>query len=314
MSGAGVARANENLSAFQAFVASGDYQNANFYLSNGFITAADVDSGQMFYTVLQNSYGGDLTANMRRIDQLYNYLSGLGAMDINRRFACGDEGVCLVVNWLAHGARTADIAWFVARGLDLNKREPDLVPATLPMIVRLGSVYGMNDLNWFVNNGMVLGDETYSIEELLNYRDGAIYTQAYQRGLVVPDNFLNLGAQNFLDVLIINLATEIDANDRAEARRRDVLCSFITYAAAAYTPSFDYLRHVLQAVGEFRGGNIGKQVRSDGSIYAPFPTACVLLVKAMATAHAQLDQITSEFANQGDVATASWLLSIKQGQ
>lgn len=308
------ARANDNLSAFTAFVRAADYQNANFYLANGFVAAADVDSGQMFYTILMDRYAEQLSDSLPAVEQLYTYLSGLGAIDLNRRFACGDNSECLLVNRLAQGYRTSTIAWFVSRGLDLNRRELDIVPATLPMVTRLGSVYNMNDLNWFVGNGMVLGDETYSIEELLAYRDSAIRNTRYDNELIVPENFLNLGNQNFLDVLVISLGSNIRDDGRAMSRRRDMLCSFITYAAGAYTPSFDYLRYLLQTVDEFRGNNIGSQTTGGGGVYAPFPTSCVLLVKAMATSHAQLEQITSEFANQGDVATASWLLSILQGR
>lgn len=310
--GASAVQSNDNLDAFEQFVAVANYADANFYLSNGFIAADDVDSSQLFKTVLVNAYGDNLSANARDIEQLYAYLSGLGPIDLNTPFSCGD-GDCLLVDWLAHGYRTNEIAWFVSHGLDLNQRLPEFVPATLPMIIRLGGVYGMKELNWFVANGMVLGDETYSIEELLNYRDGNIDGYPYQ-SLIVPDNFLNLGEQNLLDVLVITLATDMRGNARDQARRRDVLCSFITYAAAAYTPSYDYLRHLLQSVDEFRGKMIGRQVRGDGGVYAPFPTSCVLLVKAMATSHTQLEQITSEFANQGDVPTASWLLSIQQSR
>ncbi|ODT79026.1 MAG: hypothetical protein ABS76_21810 [Pelagibacterium sp. SCN 64-44] len=311
-----LAQDTNNTTAFQAFVAAGDYEKANFYLANGYVTAANIDSGQIFYTTLVEHYGGDLAANLGKIDRLYNYLAAISPIDLNRRFACGSDsaGICLLANTLSYGARPAEIAWFVTRGLDLNKREADIVPATLPLLTRLGTVYSMTDLNWFVANGMVLGDETYSIEELVGYEDRVLSTRDRYRQLTMPDNFLNLGDQNLLDVLIIALATDVSVNARQQALRRDVLCNFITYAASAYTPSFDYLRHVLKSVPDFRGDNIGKQTQGNGGVYAVFPTSCVLLVKAMATSHAHLDQITSEFANQGDVPTASWLLSIQQGR
>lgn len=311
-----LAQDTNNTTAFQAFVAAGDYEKANFYLANGYVTAADIDSGQIFYTTLVENHGGDLAANLGKIDRLYNYLAAISPIDLNRRFACGSDstGTCLLANTLSYGARPAEIAWFVTRGLDLNKREADIVPATLPLLTRLGTVYSMADLNWFVANGMVLGDETYSIEELVGYEDRVLGTRHRYRQLTMPDNFLNLGDQNLLDVLVIALATDVSVNARQQALRRDVLCNFITYAASAYTPSFDYLRHVLKSVPDFRGDNIGKQTQGNGGVYAVFPTSCVLLVKAMATSHAHLDQITSEFANQGDVPTASWLLSIQQGR
>jgi len=311
-----LAQDTNNTTAFEAFVAAGDYEKANFYLANGYVSADSIDSSQVFYTTLLERYGDNLTANLGKVDRLYNYLAAISPIDLNKRFACPGraEGVCLLANTLSSGARPADIAWFVARGLDLNKREADIVPATLPLVTRLGSVYSMTDLNWFVANGMVLGDETYSIEELVGYEDGVLGTRHRYRQLTMPDNFLNLGDQNLLDVLVIALATDVSVNARQQALRRDVLCNFITYAASAYTPSFDYLRHVLKSVPDFRGDNIGKQTQGNGGVYAAFPTSCVLLVKAMATSHAHLDQITSEFANQGDVPTASWLLSIQQGR
>lgn len=311
-----MAQDTNNTTAFEAFVAAGDYEKANFYLANGYVSAANIDAGQIFYSTLIERYGDNLTANLGKVDRLYNYLAAISPIDLNRRFDCAGRmtGTCVLANTLLYGARPADIAWFVTRGLDLNKREADIVPATLPLVVRLGTTYSMTDLNWFVANGMVLGDETYSIEELVGYRDDFLNSRSNYYQLVMPGNFLNLGDQNLLDVLVITLATDVDVNNRQQALRRDTLCNFITYAASAYTPSFDYLRHVLKAVPAFRGDNIGKQTSGNGGIYAAFPTSCVLLVKAMATSHAHLDQITSEFANEGDVATASWLLSILQGR
>lgn len=304
-----------NLGAFEEFVANGNYRDANFYLANGFLTAGDIDTSQLFYSVLHKRFEADIRRNARAIDELYNYLSPLGTIDLNRQFLCDRSGQdqCLLANDLISlRVRPNEVAWFVARGLNLNKRDVELVPATLPLITRFGSHYSLNDLNWFAANGMVLGDELYTIEELVNYRDRYIGPSVYDEKLRVPSNFLNLGDQNFLDVLVMVLATDMYLNDLQQSRRRDALCNFITYAAAAYSPSYDYLQHLLDEVDEFRGGNIGKQVRSDGGIYAPFPPSCVSLVQAMAVSHARLNDVIDHFARTGDVNTASWLLSLMQ--
>jgi hypothetical protein len=310
-------QANESVQAFESFVMAGDYSNATFYVSNGFVAASNIDTSQIFYNVATRRFlNEEGRLNIIGADGLYNFLSGISPIDLNRRFACVDTtDTCLIANVLMRGTKPRDVAWFVQRGLDLNKREPDIIPATLPMLVRLGTVYSTSDMNWFVENGLVLGDETYTLEELLAYEDPFLWYN-HRRRLAVPDNFLTLAEQNLLDVLAIVLASTYDSryNPLEQARSRDAICSFMTYAASAYTPSFDYLRHTLAMVPEFRGGTIGKQERYNNSIYRPFPTSCVLLIKAMATAHAQLDQITNFFANEGDVDTAAWLLSIKKEQ
>lgn len=303
-----------NLGAFEGFVANGKYRDANFYLANGFLTASEIDTSQLFYSVLHSRFGDDIRRNARGIDELYNYLTPLGSIDLNRPFACGrdDEDLCLLVNDLVRkGVRPNELTWFVARGLDMNKRDVEFVPATLPLMTRFGSHYSLNELNWFSSNGMVLGDESYTIEELVNYRDSFIWHQR-SYALKVPSNFLNLGDQNFLDVLVMVLASDMDLNDLQQSRRREALCNFITYAAASYAPSYDYLQHVLDEVTQFRGGNIGQQVRANGGIYAPFPSACVSLVQAMAVSHARLNEVIDNFARSGDVNTAGWLLSLMQ--
>lgn len=302
----------QGVTAFENFVAEGKYSDANFYLSNGYVTAGDIDTAQLFYNVLMGRYFSDLQRNGRAVEQLYTYLAALAPIDLNRRFTC-EAGECLVVNHLMQGTRPNEVAWFVARGLDLNKREPDIIPATVPLMLRLGTVYSLADINWLSSNGMVMGDEDYSIDELTTYRDYFI-RDYYRHELTLPANYLNLGNQNFLDLLVVALSSRTQTNDRLESRRRDTLCSFITYAASAYTPSFDYLQHVLTAVPEFRGAMIGQQKRDSNGVYQPFPTTCVSLVQAMAISHARLNEVTDSFANKGDVPTASWLLSLMQSR
>ncbi|ODT76807.1 MAG: hypothetical protein ABS76_29995 [Pelagibacterium sp. SCN 64-44] len=301
----------QGLTAFERFVAEGKYEDANFYLANGYVTAANLDTSQLFYTVLMQRYFSDLQRNGRAVERLYNYLGALAPIDLNRRFAC-DGGECLLVNHLMYGTRPVEIAWFVARGLDLNKREPDIIPANVPLMLRFGTAYSLADINWLSTNGMVMGDEAYSIDELVTYRDS--WLQDYSGELTLPTNYLNLGNQNFLDLLVVALASRTENSNRLEARRRDAMCSFIAYAASAYTPSFDYLDHVLTAIPEFRGGMIGQQDRDSQGVYQPFPSACVSLVQAMANSHARLNEVMDRFANAGDVGTASWLLSLMQAR
>jgi hypothetical protein len=301
----------QNKTAFETFVAAGNYENANFYLANGYVKSEDIDTSQLFYTVLSTRYFDSLSSNGLAVDRLYNYLAGLGAIDLNRSFTCSEGETCLLVNDLMHGTKANEIAWFVARGLDLNNRQAHSVPATVPLMLRLGTIYNLNDINWLSTNGMVLGDEGYTIEELLAYRDG---TLSYPHELALPTNFLNLGDQNLLDTLVVLLASSTNHNELEESRRRAALCSFISYAASAYTPSFDYLDHALTSIKDFRGVMIGEQRQARNGIYQPFPTACVSLVQSMANSHARLNDIIDRFARSGDVATASWLLSLMQAR
>jgi hypothetical protein len=71
-----------NLGAFEGFVANGKYRDANFYLANGFLTASEIDTSQLFYSVLHSRFGDDIRRNARGIDELYNYLTPLGSIDL----------------------------------------------------------------------------------------------------------------------------------------------------------------------------------------------------------------------------------------
>lgn len=303
---------SDSSAAFRNFVMQGDYSNANFYLENKLIVPQQVDTSQLFYDVFLEKYRKNIAQNHPRIDQLFEYLNALNPIDFNRVFRCvrDRDAQCLIVNSLMHGARPNSIAWFVERGLDLNKRVTGIHPATINLILRLGSHYSLEELNWIVSAGMVLGDEAYPIEELSNFRNSFIYYDE----LKLPDNYLSLADQNFLDMLVIVLSTRTDLSRSEESRRRAVLCDFIAYAAASFTPSFDYLLHVLKSVETFRGGNIGVQKKDGRRVYQVFPTSCVSLVQSMAVSHARLDTVISAFAADGDVGTANWLISIQRGQ
>lgn len=297
--------------AFSNLVEAGNYDKANFYITNGFVTADSIDASQLFFDVLMAKYSRDMPANAASIDNLYNYLGAIEAIDLNRAMSCGrrKQDRCLLVNNLMTGADRDTFAYFVDRGLDLNLRVEGMVPAPVPLLLRLGTNYDIEDLNFLVSKGMVLGDELYPIEELANYSDD----YARQRRLNMPGDYLYLGAQNFLDVMIIALGTEIRENPPRKSLRQKTLCEFVTHASASFSPSFDYLLYLLQANEEFRGTNIAKMEKSGNSIYQPFPPPCVSLIQAMASSHGELQQVISRFAGQGDVETADWLIGITDG-
>ena len=313
ISAAAVSAQSDSLVAFQNFVKKADFESANFYLQNGILTREQIDSGQIFYDAVSQRYRDGLENDLPIIQRIYDYLAQINPVDMNRVFLCGSDRSrrCMFASDLLGGARPSQVAWFVERGLDLNKRVPEVPPATLPLVVRLGSYYSLAELNWFTQNGLVLGDETYPLQELSSYSDNYIQ---YDR-LTIPANYLNLADQNFLDMLVIVLGTDIKSRPPEKSARRAFMCDFIAYAAPSYVPSFDYLRFILNAIDEFRGKNIGRQEKYSRTIYQPFPTSCVNLIESMAKSHSRLDSVISSFASESDVETANWLISIvKTGQ
>lgn len=315
--GAGLAQMppGDNTQAFRKFVEDADYKSANFYIENGVLDPKTLDTAQIFFDVFIGKYSQKLTENAASIDRLYTYLNGLKPIDFNKKVTCGyqNQNVCLLVDNLFTGAGRDAIDYFVQRGLDLNARVAGVVPVTVPLMLRLGSIYSLDDLNHFVSEGLVLGDETYPINELVAYSDSDIRGQSGSK-LMMPNNYLSLRDQNFLDVLVIALGTPAAGygNDARESVHRGVLCSFITYAAPSFTPSFDYLTYLLNAVPEFRGANIGAQKQGGDQVYQPFPDNCVSLIQEMAASHDHLDQVVAGFTASGDIQTARWLLSIKR--
>lgn len=304
------ARAADNTEAFKSFVANGAYDNADFYLKNKLVDPKTLDTSQIFFDVFTGKYARNVTQNAAQIDKLYTYLNAIAPLDLNKTMACqqnSQPASCLLVDYLFTGAPRPAIAYFVDRGLDLNKTIPSLAPATVPMALRLGVVYSVTDLNYFVSKGMVLGDELYPIQDLASYRDD------FLRGgqLNMPVDYLSMGDLNLLDMLVIALGTQTGAYNAQESLRARNLCEFIAYAAPSFTPSFDYLRYLLQADENFRGKNVGQMQRYGNDIFQPFPTSCVSLIRNMAASHQQLDDVISQFAGAQDIDTANWLISIK---
>ena len=302
-----------SLTAFSNFVKAGNYENANFYLSGNFVKPEDVDTSQLFFDVFMDRFSEDLTRHAQAIDALYNYLNAIKPITFNRAMRCGrdKEQLCLLANNLLTGARRAAVGYFVDRGMDLNLHVPGLVPTTLPVVLRLGSTYSIEEMNYFVSRGLVLGDEVYSVDELIGYQDSYLYDDH----LNMPTNYLTLANQNLLDVLVIALGTRTDEGPPRESARRQAVCDFIMYAAQSFSPSFDYLLYLLREIEEFRGSNIGRMERHyNRTIYQPFPTSCVTLIQSMAANHAQLTVVINGFAGEGDVDTANWLINIRNGQ
>jgi hypothetical protein len=310
----------DTLTAFSNFIKAGNYDNANFYLTNKLVTAEQVDTSQLFFDAFMEKYSKDLIRHAAQIDTLYNYLHALKPIDLNRKFRCKadyrydyDNQIreCLLASNLFTGANRDAITYFVDRGLDLNINVAGFISPTVPLLVRLGAVYSLDDLNYFVSRGMVLGDELYPIQVLSTYRDG----QLNNGQLAMPANYSSMRDQNLLDVMVIALASQSNLQPPQEAARRERLCEFIAYAAPSFKPSFDYLEHVIQQVKEFRGANIDKMERyHSGLLYQRFPTPCVSLVRNMATSHARIENVISRFAGEGDVDTANWLITIRTGQ
>jgi hypothetical protein len=264
----------------------------------------------MFFNILMDSYYRNMKKNAVKIDTLYQFLSSLGTIDLNKTMDCNGDSHCLLANELMYGASPDAVKYFVDRGLNLNRTERGIIPASMPFMIRLGSIYDVENMNFFAQNGLVLGDELYPIEQLSNYRDDYLYSGR----LNMPENYLELSDQNLLDVAVIALGSSVNEDSPKASIRRKVLCDFITYAASSFTPSFDYLLYLLKVSNTFRGEYVGKTEKSGNSIYQPFPNSCVSLIQSMAASHAQLQSVISDFANNGDVKTAQWLISIKQGQ
>lgn len=304
-----------SINAFSSFVKNGEYEQANFYLSNKLINPAELDTSQLFYDVFSEKFSDNILANAGAIDTLYNYLNALTPINFNRAVSCGYErrGRCLLANDLLSGAKQEPIAYFVERGLDLNYRAPGIVPATVPLLMRLGSVYSIEDLNFIVSRGLALGADTYGISELASFNDDYIYSS---NTLTLPANYLTLKRLNMLDMLVIALATSVDEQPPMQSLRRRTLCEFITYAAPSFAPTFDYLNHVLDSIREFRGENVGQmqQVSHRREVYEPFPEPCVTLVHSMAVSHQNLVAVIDRFAASSDTQTANWFISIRNAQ
>lgn len=303
------AQESDARTAFVNFVKTENYRDADFYIESKFVDPKTLDTSQIFYSVLKEKYWPEVAKNMQKIDVLYNYLAQIGTIDLNRVMECQPNRGCLFVLDVLTGLPPATIKYFVDKGLDLNKSERGFVPTTVPMLLRLGSAYRVEDMNALVSMGLVLGDEVYPIEDLSNYGDSYLYNG---NRLQMPDNYLELEDQNLLDMAVIALGSQADGDSPRQSLRRKTLCEFIAYAAPSFQPSFDYLLYLLKVSDTFRGKYVGKTQKYNSSVFQPFPNSCVSLIQSMAASHNQLQMVMSDFANRGDVETAQWLISIQR--
>ncbi len=317
------ANEDQTLTAYMNFLANGDFNNANFYLQNGLIDPATLDTARVFHHVYNQVYVQQREKSLPAVGQLYDYLSSIKPIDLNAPFVCDsthrEASSCTLLNNLAQGMPVAVFRFFAERGLDLNRTHEGFVPATFSIIDQLGTQYYLADINALSASGMVFGDETYDPVVLSNddpYDRRNLYNRyagnnGYRssRALNMPHNYLSIQSFNFMDVLVVALANDLSGSQSRRSTRSEFLCQYIQFAAQSFRPSFDYLRYVLVNRDQFRASQIGNRVRDGRSTADPFPAGCVKLVAGMAQNHGRLNEVVSHFGAQGDVETARWLLT-----
>jgi hypothetical protein len=323
------ANSGATLNAFVKFLAQGDYENANFYLQNNLINPESLETGQIFYDIVRNSYWQRLEASTTAITTLYGYLSQIREIDVNAEFACTnrlgerEESKCRLLHDLVTGKPARVIAFFADLGLDLNRTFADRPPATFDVIDRFGYAYTVADIQLLSQKGMAFGDEIYDPVILAafreyRYRDKTSYQQQdmIRPAPRLPSNYLSIQQFNFMDVLALALGNPVERNNRPieESSRDDTLCQYITYVASQMAPSFDYLQFILLDREEFRAALIGVRKRQGNRTYEPFPSSCVALMSGMAQNHGRLNEVIEMFGARGDVDTARWLVSLKAPQ
>lgn len=308
--------ASQHHAAFVKFVENGNYQQANFYLRQGYVSREELDTSQIYFRIIVES----LSSDIRLRPDAYQYLNALKPIDLNRKFQCRQNRrqkyqiPCYLSNLLAHGQKLEVMQFFVQRGLGLNRVSSDMVPATFHIVNRLGKYYSLADTNQLTAMGMVFGDEVY---------DPALLSdQAFHR-IVLPLDTGSVTAFNFMDALTISLANvnetnraylrRIDLSEGLLSRRDDLMCSFISHSAQKFAPSFDYLTYLLDQRSTFRAANLKARPSRNQSVYfRAFPHSCVQLISALARSFPNLETLVSRFAAEGDVETAQWLLSFQQ--
>lgn len=308
--------ASQHHAAFVRFVESGNYQQANFYLRQGYVSRDELDTSQIYFRIIVES----LKSNIRRRPDAFQYLNALKPIDLNRKFLCREqkhdkyEKPCYLTNLLAHGQKLDTLRFFVERGLGLNAVNSDAIPATFHIVNRLGKHYSLADTNQLTAMGMIFGDEVY---------DPALLADLDFSRIVLPLDTGSVTAFNFMDVLAISLANVNEDNrlyrrniwfrEGELSRRDDLMCSFISHSAQKFAPSFDYLTYLLDQRPTFRAANLKARPSKRQNVYfRAFPHSCVQLISALARSFPNLETLVSRFAAEGDVATAQWLLSFQQ--
>jgi hypothetical protein len=142
--------------AFINFIKAGNYNEAEFYIQRKFVNPETLDVSQIFYNVVKEKYWPRVTDNIQKIDVLYNYLARIGSINLNRVFSCGSnrQYKCLFVNETLAGLPVNTIRFFVDRGMNLNFRELGFVPSSVPVLLRLGTGYSVEQLNALVAMGL----------------------------------------------------------------------------------------------------------------------------------------------------------------
>lgn len=316
------AQASQTEDAFIKFLADADYNNANFYLQNGLVDPAQLDTAQIFYDIVHARYWRSLEGPSQPVAVLHDYLTKLRAFDINQEMRCDNrsgrnEGSCTFVNDLAAAKPALVLVFFADLGLDLNRTFPKRPSATFDVINRLGAEFTLSDIQLLSQKGMIFGDEVFEPAALAaHYEYGNSLSLhpnvARHRTLTMPDNYLSLTQLNFMDALIVALGNQYQQPNSVQASARDtLLCQYVTFVASQMRPSFDYLTFVLANRSTFRAAQIGERKRSGNATFEPFPPTCVALIAGMAQNHARLNDVIALFGARGDVETARWLLSLK---
>ena len=293
--------------AFVEFIKSERYDQANFYILQGYIVPADLNPTQILYEVIRDRYDWNITDNLQPMSALLGYLSGVGPIDPNALVTCNSNSRCGFGNRLVETAQPlAVIKLFVDMGLDLNVRHPGLTSVDVALITHLGSAYSVQDLNAFAAMGLQFGQTTVSIQDLGGFQ----YDMFYDGRYIMPSNYTALTNLNLLDMIVMTLGSLYESNQKPTvAAKSEVLCDFAVYAAQSYTPSFDYLDYLLANRRDFRAENVGVVKDDYRAPYIPFPNSCVGLIRSMAASHARLADIMDRFAVSGDLATAEWLIT-----
>lgn len=312
--------AAEHVPAFVNVLKEGKYEDANFYVSQGYITVEDIDPSRVLFQVIDQKYRWQILDNMPAIEQLISYLRNFGTFDLNAPITCevyGRTNICGVSDRLiSTGQPMHVIEYFVEMGLDLNTRAVGDVPIELKVITRLGTEYSLENLNRLTALGLKIGAQRFSISDVLAVSHSTF--EASQRLFTMPGNYASIREFNFLDVLILTVGSLSESQSSngsatsggaALASKTDFLCGFALHAAPSYTPSFDYLIYLLRNRSDFRARHIGTSLIRDRIPYMPFPDSCVTLIRAMAGNHARIQDVISAFAADGDIATAEWLIA-----
>ena len=93
------------LQTFQTYVVNNDLTNAQFFLQNGLVTAAEIDTGDLFLKALfaNNTRASNTRplgfANVEQVARLHDYLSALAPVDMNGRERCWNYHTRITDRW-----------------------------------------------------------------------------------------------------------------------------------------------------------------------------------------------------------------------